>query len=358
MRGLRASMILAAAGMLLGAAPPSTPLSAPARDAVEAFFTRPELGETRAIMVLQDGVPIAERYAPGYGPNNRFISWSMAKSVTSTLVGQLVADGKLQLDAPAPVAEWRRRPGDPRAKITLRHLLHMSSGLHHTEGGERLQDADTVRILFTDRARDAAGASIAQTLEAPPGSKYEYSTATSVILADIVQRTAAPNAKTPAERRRSMRAHMLDRLVRPADMTSLVCEFDAAGTMLGGSLCHATARDWARFGQLYLDGGVVKGRQVVPAEWVSFVRTPSKTDGGYGGHFWLNQPRPAGSDPALFPEAGPPDAYAAIGHLGQYVVVVPSKRLVVVRLGKTLDDRLTPVRLAVGRLVNAFPDLR
>ena len=155
-----------------------------------------------------------------------------------------------------------------------------------------------------------------------------------------------------------MRAHMLDRLIRPAGMTSLVCEFDAAGTMLGGSLCHATAHDWARFGQMYLHGGVVKGRQVVPAEWVSFVRTPAKTDGGYGGHFWLNRARPAGSDPALFPEAGPPDAYAAIGHLGQYVVVVPSKRLVVVRLGKTLDDRLAPVRQAIGRLVNAFPDRR
>ena len=174
MRGLRASIILAAVGLLLGAAPASTPpspLPLPTRAALEAFFTRPELGETRALMVLQDGVPVVERYAPGYGPNNRFISWSMAKSVTSTLVGQLVADGKLQLDAPAPVAEWRRRPGDPRARITLRHLLHMSSGLNHTEGGERLQDADTVRILFTDRARDAAGASIEQPLEAPPGSK-------------------------------------------------------------------------------------------------------------------------------------------------------------------------------------------
>lgn len=356
MRGLRASIILAAAGLLLGAAP--GPLPPAARAAAAAFFDRPELGETRAVVVLQDGVPVVERHAPGYGPNNRFISWSMAKSLTSTLVGQLVADGRLDLDAPAPVPEWRRRPGDPRAKITLRQLLHMSSGLDHTEGGERLQDADTVRILFTDRSRDAAGASIAQPLEAPPGSKYEYSTATSVILADIVQRTISPGARTPAERRKAMRAHLLARLIRPAGMESLVCEFDAAGTMLGGSLCHASARDWARFGQMYLDGGMVNGRQVVPAEWVAFVRTPSATDGGYGGHFWLNRPRPRGSDPALFPEAGPPDAYAAIGHLGQYVVVVPSKRLVVVRLGKTQDERLGPVRRAIGRLVNAFPDRR
>lgn len=354
MRGLRASMILAAAAALLGAAP----LPPAARVAADAFFARPELAETRALVVLQDGVPVIERYGAGYGPDNRFISWSMAKSLTSTLIGQLVAERRLVLDAPAPVSEWRRRPGDPRARITLRQLLHMSSGLAHRESGEPLRGADTIRILYTDQARDAAGAAKARPLEARPGARYEYSTATSVILADIVQRTIAPGARTAAERRRAMRSHMLERLIRPAAMPSLVCEFDAAGTMLGGSLCHASARDWARFGQMYLDRGVVDGRQVVPAAWVDFVRTPAPTDGGYGGHFWLNRARPAGRDPALFPESGPSDAYAAIGHLGQYIVVVPSKRLVVVRLGKTQDEALGPVRRGIGRLVNAFPSHR
>lgn len=351
MRGLRASMILGIAAALLGAAP----VPRPTQDAVGAFFTRPELGETRALVVMQDGAIVAERYAPGYAARNRFISWSMAKSVTATLIGQLVAERRLALDAPVPVPGWHQTAGDPRARITLRQLLNMSSGLRHLEGGERLQDADTVRILYTDRAADAAGASIAQPLEAPPGARYEYSTATSVILADIVQRTIAPGAKTPLERRAAMRAHMLERLIRPAGLSSLVCEFDAAGTMLGGSLCHATARDWARFGQLYLDGGRVGGRQVVPADWIAFVRIPAPTDGGYGGHFWLNRPRPAGRDEALFPQMGPSDAYAAVGHLGQYVIVVPSKRLVVVRLGKTQDEQLAPVRQALGRLVDAFP---
>ena len=351
MRRFRASLILVAAVLLPGAAP----LPPAARDAVEAFFTRPTLAETRALVVLRDGAPVVERYGPGYGPDNRFISWSMAKSVTSTLVGQLVAEGKFSLDAPAPVPEWHRTPGDPRAKITLRQLLHMSSGLRHTEGGDPIYDADTVRILFTDRAGDAAGATAAQPLEAPPGTRYEYSTATSMLLARIVGQTIAPDAKTAAERRRAMRRYMVERLIKPAGMPSLVCEFDAAGTMLGGSLCHATARDWARFGQMYLDNGVVAGRQVVPPAWVSFVRTPSLTDGGYGGHFWLNRPRPEGRDEALFPQAGPPDAFAAIGHLGQYVVIVPSKRLVVVRLGKTQDEELGPVRQALGRLVSVFP---
>lgn len=349
MRRVRASMILAtASGLLVAASLPPAVL-----DTVEAFFTQRELAETRAVIVLRNGATLAERYAPGYGPDNRFISWSMAKSVTATLVGQLVGEGRLTLDAPAPVPEWHRRPGDPRARITLRHLLHMSSGLRHTEGGDPIQDADTVRLLFTDRADDAAAAAIGQPLEAPPGREYEYSTATTKILADIVRRTVAPEARTPAERRRAMRSHMLERLIRPAGLTSLVCEFDAAGTMLGGSLCHATARDWARFGQMYLDGGVVNGRQVVPAEWVRFVRAPSATDGGYGGHFWLNRPRPKDREPALFPETGPADAYAAIGHLGQYVLIVPSKRLVVVRLGKTQDEGLGAVRGALGRLVGS-----
>jgi CubicO group peptidase (beta-lactamase class C family) len=342
-------MILAALLLTGAGLPPAT------LDTVEAFFTRPELAETRAVVVLRDGAAIAERYAPGYGPNTRFVSWSMAKSVTSTLIGQLVGEGRLRLDDPAPVPEWHRRPDDPRAQITLRHLLHMASGLQHRETGEPLPGADTIRILFTNRAGDAAGASKAKPLEATPGSIFEYSTATSVILADIVQRTVAPGARTPAQRRKAMRAHMLARLIRPAGLSTLVCEFDAAGTMLGGSLCHASARDWARFGQLYLDDGRVHGRQVVPADWVRFVRTPSAVDSGYGGHFWLNRPRPRGRDAALFPQAGPSDAFAAIGHLGQYVLISPSNRLVVVRLGTTQDERLGAVRQALGRLVNSVP---
>lgn len=335
----------------------SAPATASTSPLVERFFTDPGLAETRAIVVLQNGKPVAERYAPGYGPTTRFISWSMAKSVTATLVGQLVDAGRLRLDAPAPVPAWHVRAGDPRAAITLADLLHMSSGLQHVETGPQVENSDTNRALFSDRTADIVAAATAMPLEARPGSKYTYSSVTSVILADIVQRTVAPAARTPAERRAAMRAHMLAALIRPAGLSSLVCEFDAAGTMIGGSFCHATAGDWARFGQLYLNDGVTGGRAVVSPAWVRFVRTPAATDGGYGAHFWLNRPRPAGREAALFPAAGPADAYAAIGHLGQYVIVVPSKHLVVVRLGKTQDDGLAATRAALGRLVNAYPDM-
>lgn len=353
MRRLRSSLFLLA---WVIAAPLAAQSSGQA--ALDRLFTDKTLGETRAVVVLQDGKPVIERYAPGYGPANRFISWSMAKSVTSTLVGQLVVAGKLDLDAPAPVPAWHRDPADPRGKITLRQMLHMESGLRHAETGPPVEDADTNRALFSDESGDAAAAAEAAPPRYAPGSHYEYSTLTTVTLDDIIVRTIAPQATTPAARRAAMQSYLHDHLIVPAGMTSLVCEYDAAGTMLGGSFCHATARDWAKFGQMYLDGGVVAGRQIVPPAWIKFVTTQSPTNPAYGGHFWLNHPGNAEKHPALFPDQGPADLYSAIGHLGQYVMVAPSKHLVVVRLGKTPDDQRGDLLPTLGKLVNSFPDMK
>jgi CubicO group peptidase (beta-lactamase class C family) len=355
---LRSSLLLLASALLVAAAPATVATTAPvipatARATADRFFTDPALAETRAIIVMQDGKRVYERYAPGYGPGNRFISWSMAKSLTSTIIGMLVADGKLRLDAPAPVPAWHSTPGDPRAAITLRQLLHMSSGLKHTEV-EPIGSADTNRGLFSDKSADIAAFAVSAPLESKPGTVFEYSTLTSHILADIAVRALAPEARTPAQRRAAMRQFILDRLSGPAGMPSLICEYDPAGTLLGGSLCHATARDWANFGQLYLDNGTVAGREVISPTWVNFVRTPSPANIGYGGHFWLNR-APQGKQGGLFADQGPPDAFSANGHLGQYVIAVPSKRLVVVRLGKTQDDVRKPLKVALGQLVNAFP---
>ncbi len=324
--------------------------------ALDRLFSDKAIGETRAVVVLLDGKPVIERYAPGYGPDNRFISWSMAKSVTSTLLGQLVAAGKLDLNAPAPVPAWHRDPADPRGKITLLQLVHMSSGLRHREV-EPVEDADTNRALFSDESNDAAAAAKAAPLQDPPGTHYEYSTLTTVMLDAIIVRTIAPGATTPVARRAAMQAYLHDHLIVPSGMASLVCEYDAAGTMLGGSFCHATARDWAKFGQMYLDNGVVAGKQVVPAAWVAFVRQPAPTNPQYGGQFWLNRTSAAGH-PALFPDQGPADLYSAIGHLGQYVMVAPSKHLVVVRLGKTPDGERGTLLPTLGALVNSFPDAK
>lgn len=355
MARLQSSLFLLAA-LLAGPvfAQPAAVAPSTALPAADQFFTDPQLAETRAIVVLLDGKQVYERYAPGYGPGNRFISWSMAKSLTSTIVGDLVADGRLDLDSPVPVPEWRKLPNDPRAAITLRQMLHMSSGLQHIEA-EPVESADTNRALFADKSADIVAHAVSAKLQSPPGTKFQYSTLTTHILDDVAVRTLAPAARTAQQRRAAMRQFIIDRISGPAGMSSLLCEYDPAGTLLGGSMCYATARDWANFGQLYLGNGVVAGRQVVSADWVKFVRTPAATNPGYGGQFWLNRLHPAGNDPALFPEQGPADAYAAIGHLGQYVIIVPSKHLVVVRLGKTQDDRLGQVRPALGRLVNSFP---
>ena len=355
-RRSRVFLLLAATAAPAAAVAPATPVPPAAAAAVDRLFANQTEGETRAVVVLLDGRRVIERYAPGYGPTNRFISWSMAKSITSTLVGQLVAAGRLSLDAPAPVPAWHRDPADPRARIRLVDLLHMSSGLRHREV-EPVEDADTNRALFSDESNDSAAAAEAAPLADPPGTKYQYSTLTTVILDDIIVRTIAPHATTAAARRAAMQAYLRDQLIVPAGMASLVCEYDAAGTMLGGSFCHATARDWAKFGQMYLDGGVVAGRQVVPHEWITFVTTPSATNPTYGGQFWLNRGgQTEGKRPALFPEQGPADLFSAIGHLGQYVMVSPGKHLVVVRLGKTPDGERGDLVPTLGQLVNAFPD--
>ncbi len=352
MRGVRSSLFVAAMGV---AAAAIAQTSAP-KPEIARFFSDPKLAETRAIIVMQDGKIVAEQYGKGYGPTNRLIGWSMSKSITSTLIGQLVGAGKLSLDAPAPVAAWHTDPADPRGRITLRQLLNMASGLRHDELGEpAVEDSDTNRGLFADQAGDAAAFAESRPLADAPGSKFTYSSLTTIILSDIAVHAIAPAAHTPAERRAAMRAYLKANLVDPV-MPSLICEFDAAGTMIGGSFCHATARDWARFGQLYLDGGVAGGRQVVPAAWVALVRTPSPANPSYAAHFWLNRSNPAAKHPALFPEQGPADTFSPVGHLGQFVTVTPSKHLVVVRLGKTQDDVLQPVKTALGQLVNSYPN--
>lgn len=324
--------------------------------AMAPFFEDPAVGETRALVIMRGGRVVAERYAPGYGPDTKLISWSMAKSVTAVLVGMMVADGRLALDEPAIVPEWQT-PRDGRAKITLRHLLHMSSGLDHTEmaeGSVEIFDADTPRMLFLDGREDVARYAETRPLEAVPGQKYEYSTATSHILADIMTRSLT-NSKDPVVRRDAMLEYARGRLFEPLGMTSAVPEFDRNGTMLGGSLIHATARDWAKFGEFLRNNGSVRAAQMMPTSWLRFMKAPSKTDSSYGAHLWLNRTRNEGRDQVLFPGKAPSDVFAALGHLGQFVVVSPQHRLTIVRLGNTPDDQLDPVNDQLAKLISIFP---
>ena len=326
------------------------------KDAIAPFFDNETMAETRAVVIMHGGLIVAERYAPGYTPETKLISWSMAKSVTATLVGFMVADGLLVLDDPAPVSEWANA-GDARSRITLRQLLHMSSGIDHTEvpeEGKTIYEADTPRMLFLDGRENVARYAEGRVLEAEPGKKFEYSSATTHILADIMTR-ALTDSRNPQVRRDVMLEYARGRLFEPLDMTSVVPEFDRYGTMLGGSIIHATARDWAKFGEFLRNNGSVRSAQLLPSSWVRFMRASSANDAAYGGHVWLNKRRPSGRDQVLFPGKAPSDVFAALGHLGQFVVVSPQQKLTVVRLGKTQDDVLDPVNNQLAKVIALFP---
>jgi CubicO group peptidase (beta-lactamase class C family) len=319
----------------------------------------PNQGEARAALMIVDGKVTAKHYAPGYSDNIRFISWSMAKSITGLLVGELVADGKLRLDAPVPFVEWQK-PDDPRRAITLRQMLNMSSGLDLTEGLDPKDGpkgalkSDTTSILFVDGTQDMAARSLAKGLRAKPGSLYDYSSLSTLLLSELITRQLT-DSKDAKVRAAAYTKFAEDRLFKPAGITSAVMEFDGAGTQIGGSIIYMNLDDWGRFGQVLLGGKGTDGGVVIAPDWLAFMRTPAATDGGYGGQIWLNRPRPAGSEAALFPGRGPESLYAAIGHLGQWVIVSPDQNLVLVRLGKTNDGDLEPVRDALAAVVQTIP---
>lgn len=318
--------------------------------AVDALFSRADTAETRAVVVLKDGRIVAERYAAPYHENTRFISWSMAKTVTGVMIGQLVSDGRLRLDESVPIPAWQR-PGDPRGEITLRQLLQMRSGLQHTEAEGPPYLTDTARMLFLDGRDNMAAYAEAQPLEAEPGRKWEYSSATTVILADLAARSLSATSD-PAERRRLVGDYLRNRLFEPLGMKSVIPEYDAAGTLIGGSLIHATARDWARFGEFLRNKGAVKGAQLVPSGWIEFMTTPNPRNPGYGAQLWLNH-APADGGAVMWPGL-PASAFSMNGHLGQFVLVVPSLGLTVVRLGKTDEGKHDPVRAAMARIAQLY----
>jgi CubicO group peptidase (beta-lactamase class C family) len=358
---------LAACGSADKGPPPPPPLSAEAMKAVvdkpgvdreklaravDELFSDPAASETRAVIVMHEGRIIAERYGPGYHENTRFVSWSMAKSVTGVMIGLLISDGRLKLNESAPVPNWQRT-GDPRGEITLKQLLQMRSGLRHTEAGDPIYESDEVRMLFLDGRDDMARQAEDQPLEAEPGAKFEYSSATSVILADLAARVLASGGD-PEARRRAVADYLRTRLFGPIGMRSMVPEFDASGTLIGGSLIHGTARDWARFGEFLRNGGAVSGAQIVPRGWIDFMTTPSPREAQYGAQIWLNR-RPTSGEAALFPDAGPASLFACVGHLGQYILVSPRQKLVVVRLGKTQDANRAAVVSHLADVVKLFP---
>ncbi len=312
-----------------GADPKSGPAGVEA--AIDAAFAEPaEAGRERhttAVVVLHQGKLIAERYAAGYGRDVPMLSWSMAKSVLAALVGALVQDGRLDLHAPAPVSEWAT-PGDPRGAITLDMLLRQSSGLAFDETYGALNDVS--RMLFT--APDTGAFAARQPLQHPPDSVWSYSSGTS----NIVARIAADELQRSPD---VLAAFAREELFEPCQIRSAFFEPDASGTPIGSSFAFMTALDWARFGELHRNDGVCGKQRVLPGGWVDYVTTPTPAapQGRYGAHWWLNAGSADDAGDRPWPEL-PADMYAAMGHSGQWVVVVPSAELVVVRLGLSQPD--------------------
>jgi len=321
--------------------------------AVDALFAREDIGETRAVIVMHAGEVAAERYGAGYGPETPFLGWSMSKTVTAVMMGMMVADGRLDLDHSPPITAWQRA-GDPRGEITLRHLLQMRSGLRHEEKAEPVYTSYEVRMMFLDGRDDMAGWAEAQPLASEPGSTFNYSTPTGMILADIAARILAPDGSA-SERQAAVAEYLRARLAVPLGIKSLTAEYDRAGTMMGGSMIWATAPDWARFGEFLRHKGSIRGAQIVPRGWIEFMIRPNPRAPDYGAMVWLNQPS-GGERKVLFPDRGADNLFAAVGHLGQYILVAPDEKLTVLRLGKTDQEDRPALVDALADVVSLYVD--
>ena len=304
------------------------------------------------LAIRHQGALVEERYGPTATADSSLISWSMAKSVTHAMVGLLVGDGLLDLETPAPVPEWA---SDDRSSITLQHLLSMTSGLEFVEDYEDDNVSHVIEMLFGSGQADVAGYAAGFPLVHEPGTVFNYSSGTTNIVSAICGRAISANGLAA-----STAAFLDERLFGPLEMSSASIRCDDAGTFIGSSFVYATARDFTRFGQLYLDGGKLPdGSSLLPNRWVDHARTPVTTpiDEGhwYGAHWWLwddrYQPHADGSTLEL----GDINGFGAHGYEGQYTLVVPDRDLVIVRLGKTPVERQPEVRAWIVDIARCFP---
>jgi CubicO group peptidase (beta-lactamase class C family) len=312
------------------AGPAMSPQTPKLAAALDRAFAEPEKStprNTRAIVVLKDGRIIAERYADGIGIDTPLLGFSATKSVISALVGILVGKGTLKLHEPVPITTWRR-PGDTRGAITLDHLLRHTAGLAlgsslQASLASALEPVNRMKFMEPDMATYAES----MPLESAPGAAWNYHDGNTVILAHLIRQATGGRA---ADMMRFARQELFE----PLGMRHVTLEFDASGNAEGSSQMLASARDWARFGQLYLDDGAAGDKRILPEGWVKYSATPTPNAWvGQGAGFWTNLGDSFGA--TYRTERGwPRDAFFAKGTLGQYVIIVPSERLVIVRLGR------------------------
>lgn len=290
---------------------------------LEEAFRGPEgtyRGNSWGIVVVKEGHIVAERYAPGFGRHVAARTNSMCKSIASTLTGIGVRKGLVHVDRPAPLAEWRR-VGDPRGAITLTHLMHMASGLYTETGGNPQNE------LYRSGAA-AAEVSALGGMDAKPGARFVYAGSDTILLGRALRQAVGDD--------RAFLTWPHRELLWKVGMTRTTLETDWQGDFLLSGQCWSTARDFARFGMLYLADGMWAGERILPKGWRNVVTRPAPAQPGsaakggprYGGQFWLY-----GGVDGL-----PGDAFSPGGALGQFAMIVPSRGVVVVRRGFDLDE--------------------
>jgi len=274
--------------------------------------------KTRSLLILHKDSIIYEKYANGYDENTEILGWSMTKSIMNTWVGMMIKDSLISLGNRSLFPEWQN---DDRQYIYLKDLLTMTSGLEWDEVYSEVSPA--TKMLYT--SEDNGAVALSQPMEAiEAGVSWEYSSGTSNIISKYLRNQFSNHddyLRFPHER-----------IFQPLNMTNTTMEVDESGSYIGSSYCYATTRDWARFGTLYLRDGVWNGDRLLPEGWVDYTKTPhAASNGRYGAHFWTNAAPKYNKD-------APEDMFSANGYEGQRVFIIPSKDLVIVRMGLSKID--------------------
>jgi CubicO group peptidase (beta-lactamase class C family) len=309
--------------------------------AIDYAFTEtsiPPTRRTRAVVVVHKKQIIAERYARGFNKDTPLLGYDLTGSVINALTGIRIEQGKLSLDEAAPVPEWKESE-DPRSAITLDNLLRMSSGLEE----ETLAD---IKFMLYGSGNTAAY-SAKRKLMFAPGEKWSYSFGSTNIVSRIIKDTFSGDLRAYFDFPRQA-------LFQKIGATSAIIEPDESGTFIGSTFMYATARDWSRLGLLYLQDGVWEGERVLPEGWIKYSITPSQSNrlGNYGSHFWINGISKVDGTrkwPSL-----PSDAFFALGQKGQSITIIPSRDLVVVRLGMTQKPNAWNLELFISQILDAI----
>lgn len=279
--------------------------------------------DARALVVVHRGRIVGERYAPGFGPSSRFISHSVGKSVAVALLGVYAKTYGLDLDAPAPVEQWQQDPDDARRAIRTIDLLQMASGLDYGRPMAKehfLGDLDLHSRPYC-AALDSEKLASSRPLAHLPGTVFEYKNCDPLLVMAIISQGLA---------RAGENVHTWPRttLFAPIGATSITMHTDNYGHFIPSGMMTATARDFVRVGQFFLQRGLWNGQQLWPDNWYERITSPSRSEPGYAGFVWTNSTQTL---PGV-----PKDAFFFSGFFGQRIVIVPSADLVVARLGMTL----------------------